>query len=263
MRSTLQFLMLIFFLLCCQNCLEQAASSAPYNAQLLPSKALEANVSIRDLNCWVEQGQFFVTGVCINESANWQKIWLKAEPLDNKAKILKINGFPSAVIETFSTAVPPKGRTAFFAGWPLSDFQGTPDSCRVNGAGAITVPAGPILLVEQISGVKMLAPKQADQDATEEVAWQINAVLNNPMPLIAAHPRLELLLYGTDKRLWFSTLLNPEDLQTKQMLSLEREGPLQPGEQRRVGVYAFYERMPKALREMKIGRVEMLAFEAR
>ena len=83
------------------------------------------------------------------------------------------------------------------------------------------------------------------------------------MPINAAHPRLELLLYGTDKRLWFSTYLNPEDSETKQMLSIEQEGPLAPGEQRRVGVYAFYERLPQALRELKIGRVEMLAFDAR
>lgn len=262
MRAVSQYLA-CFLLLFCQNCRENPASTASLNAQLLPANAVAANVRITDLNCWVEQGQFFVTGVCSNESTAWQKIWLKGEPLDYAGKPLKIKDFASVVFPTFSSAVPPKGRTSFFAGWPLSDFSGTPDSCRITGAGAISVTAGPILLVEQISGVKMLAPAQAGEVATNEVAWQINAILNNPMPMPAAHPRLELLLFGTDNRLWLTTLLNPEDPQTKQMLSLEKEGPLQPGEQRKVGVYAFYERMPQSLKEKKIGRVEMLAFEER
>ncbi len=254
---------ILLLLLFCQNCREKAASTPPLNAHLLPANAVPPQVKISDLNCWVEQGQYFITGICINESASWQKIWLKAEPLDAAGNALTIKSCLSAVFPTFSSAVPPQGRTAFFAGWPLSDFSGTPDTCRVTGAGAITVSAGPILLVEQISGVKMLAPPKNEDVSTEEIAWQINAVLNNPMPMPAARPRLELLLFGTDNRLWFSTLLNPEDPQTKPLLSFEKEGPMQPGEQRRVGVYAFYERMPQALKAKKIGRVELLAFEER
>ncbi len=248
---------------CSLGCQAPGSRDVALNAQLLPPNAQPPDVSIHDLNCWSEQGQFFVTGICVNESNTWQKIWLKAEPMDKDGKPLKIQGFDAVVLPTFSSAVPPKSRTSFFAGWPLADFKGLPDSCRVAGAGSIQKPAGPILLVEQVSGVKMLAPQQAGQPATEEIAWQINAVLNNPMPVAAAHPRLELLLYGTDKRLWLSTLLNPEDPQTKQMLSLEKEGPMQPGEKRQVGVYAFYERLPAALKEKKIGRVEMLGFEER
>lgn len=262
MRSTFPFLipLLLFF---CQQCRESSAAATSLNAELLPANAAPSTVKITDLNCWIEQGQCFITGICSNESSSWQKIWLKAEPLDHAGKSLKIKGFASVVFPTFSSAVPPKGRTSFFTGWPLTDFSGTPDSCLVTGAGAIAVAAGPILLVEQISGVKMLAPKKEGEAATEEVAWQINAILNNPMPLPAAHPRLELLLYCTDNRLWLSTLLNPEDPQTKQLLSLEKEGPMQPGEQRKLGVYAFYERMPQALKDRKIGRVELLAFEER
>lgn len=253
----------ILLLLCIQGCVDPVDTTASLNASLLPPNALNPNVSINSLNCWSEQGQFFITGICVNESNTWQKIWLKAEPLDKDGKPLKIQTFGSVVFPTFSSAVPPKGRTAFFAGWPISDFKFAPDSCRVTGAGAIQVPAGPILLVEQISGVKMLAPQQAGQPATEEIAWQINAVLNNPMPLPAAHPRLELLLFGTDNRLWFSTSLNPEDQQTKQMLSQEKEGAMQPGEKRQIGVYAFYEQLPEVLKAKKIGRVEMMAFEER
>lgn len=253
----------IALLLCCQGCADPVDATASLNAQLLPPTPLPSNVSIHDLNCWSEQGQFFITGTCVNESNTWQKMWLKAEPLDKAGKPVKIQTFGSVIFPTLSSAVPPKGRTAFFAGWPLTDFKGVPDSCRVTGAGAIQVPTGPILLVDQISGVKMLSPLQTGQPATEEIAWQINAVLNNPMPIAAAHPRLELLLFGTDNRLWYSTLLNPEDPQTKQMLSLEKDGAMQPGEKRQVGVYAFYAQLPAALKAKKIGRVEILGFEER
>ena len=58
-------------------------------------------------------------------------------------------------------------------------------------------------------------------------------------------------------------MLNPEDPNTKKILALEKDGPMMPGEQRHVGVYAFYDRMPQALKDKKIGRVEMLAFEER
>lgn len=261
MRTQLLSL-LTLILLSAQGC-GKKTTPASLNSALLPANAVPSNVHIDHLNCWVEQGQFFITGICTNETASWRKIWLKAEPLDGAGKPVAIKGFDSVVFPTFSTAIAPQGRSAFFAGWPVADFSGTPDSCRVMAAGAVDMAAGPILLVEQISGVKMLAPRQPGEEATEEVAWQINAVLNNPLPQTAVHPRLELLLFGADNRLWLSMLLNPEDPQTQKWLQLEKPGPLQPGEQRRVGVYAFYERMPEALKSRKIGRVEMLAFEER
>ncbi len=263
MRTILLANFFLLLLFTSQGCDDPVSQNTALNAQLLPPNTQLANVSVSNLNCWSEQGQFIITGICVNESGTWQKIWLKADPLDKNDKPLKIQGFGSVILPTFSSAVPPKGRTAFFAAWPLSDFNGAPDSCRIAGAGAIQKPAGPILLVEQISGVKMLAPQQTGQPATEEIAWQINAVLNNPMPIAAAHPRLELLLFGTDNRLWFSSLLNPEDPQTKQLLRLDKDGAMQPGEKRQVGVYAFYERLPAALKEKKIGRVEILGFEER
>lgn len=234
-----------------------------YQSELLPQNAVVTQIQIQDLNCWVEQGQFFITGICSNETASWQKIWLKVEPLDAAGKPLNIKGFAALVAPTFSTAVAPRGRTAFFSGWPVADFSGMPDSCRISCAGAVLATAGPILLVEQLSGVKMLAPLKPGAEATEEVAWQINAILNNPLPLVAAHPRLELLLYGTDNRLWYATLLDPENPASKSVLSLEKPGPMQAGEKRGFGIYAFYERMPEALKKSKIGRVEVLGFEER
>ncbi|MCB0525632.1 MAG: hypothetical protein H6576_15720 [Lewinellaceae bacterium] len=246
-----------------QSCANGGADNTPFNAQILPAASKITDVRITDLNCWVEKDQFCVCGICVNESPNWQKIWLQGSPINAMGESVRIHGSNAAIFPTFSSAIAPSGRTSFLAFWPLSDFEGQPDSCHVTVAGATQMSAGPVLLVDQISAVKMLVPSKQDSSIQEEVALQINAVLNNPLSMQAQHPRLELLLFGKDNRLWFTTMLNPEDPQTRQMMGLEREGPMQAGEKRGVGVYAFYERLPKALQETRIGRVEMLAFEER
>ncbi|HRI61290.1 MAG TPA: hypothetical protein PK228_16230, partial [Saprospiraceae bacterium] len=79
----------------------------------------------------------------------------------------------------------------------------------------------------------------------------------------AAHPKVEMLLYGKDNRLWFATVLDPEDEQQKQNVSAERGGSMEPKEKRRIGANVFYDGLPKALKEQKIGHVEFMAFEAR
>lgn len=257
----MRFIACLFVCFALVSCVRKPSGPPPALGQgMLPEGAAPVNIRIDDQNCWSEQGQFFVTGLCSNESMSRQEIWLRVEFQDAAGKALTIKKFPSAITPVFSTGIAPKGRSAFFAGWPLSDFSGTPASCKITCAGAQLLDAGPLLLVEQISGVKMLTPKAPGMPATEEKAWQINAVLNNALPRVAAHPRLELLLYGTDKKLWLSQVLNPEDQEIKGMLSMEKTGPLQGGEKRSFGLNVYYDRLPAALQEKKIGRVEMLAF---
>lgn len=262
MRTT--FISCLVLAFCFGACTDpKAVSGKLFQSELLPPDAATVQVKITDLNFWVEQGQFFVTGVCVNESAAWQQLWLKATFSDAAGTPLKIKNLPGAVVPVFSSAMPPQGRSAFFAGWPLELFSGVPASVQLACAGAKSVAPGPILLVEQVSGVRMAVPKEPGAPATEEIAWQISATINNILPQTAHHPQIELLLYGTDQRLWFSMSLNPEDEQFKQLIALDKTGPMAPGEKRNVGVYAFYERMPQALKEQKIGRADMLAFDRR
>lgn len=243
------------------SCARKPDAPPALGQEMLPEGAVPVNIRIDDLNCWSEQGQFFVTGICSNESMSTQEIWLRIAPQDSAGAPVAISHHPAAIVRVFSTGVAPKGRSAFFAGWPLSGFSGTPATCQITCAGAQAREAGPVLLVEQLSGVRMATPKAPGMPATEEKAWQINAVLNNALPRTAAHPRLELLLYGTDNKLWFSTLLNPENQETKQMLRLEKTGALQGGEKCAFGLNVYYDRLPAALQEKKIGHVEMLAFD--
>ena len=230
---------------------------------LLPAAADTANISISDLNCWSEQGQFFVVGICDNRAGAWQRIWLRMEPTDSTGRPITCNGQPSVVIPTFSPAVPPLGRTSFFAGWPLSAFSGQPRSCRITGAGAVAVPAGPILIGGEQSGVRMMTPDPSDATRTIEKGWQASVVIQNPLQLPAQHPCVELLIYGKDQRLWFSQLLDPSDPALRGTVTSTGEGPLQPQEQRRISANIFYPNLPKQLQDVLIGRVEFLPFDKR
>lgn len=245
----------------CQSAGKKAEK--PLNAELLPAGIAPSRIRITDLNYWTEQGQFFVTGVCVNESGAWEQIWLNVALTDEQGRALSVGGAASAVIPAFSSAVPPMGRTTFFAGWPLSGISGVPAACTVREEGSLKVAPGAILLTENVGGVRMMVPEAPGKPTSVEAAWQISAVLNNPLPQSARHPKLELLLYGTDNKLWFSTLLDPDDPQYKSLIVSEKAGPMAGGEKRELGISVHYDQLPAALREKKIGRVELLAFDAR
>ncbi len=258
---------LFSIILMTDSCKNEPKTPVKPVASIAPSVAVTPNLQYTDVHCWIENGIFFVIGICENNGGEWQKIALKVTPTDKKGQDLAMTKDQSPIVALVSAAVPPKGRSSFFAGWPLETFRGsTPDSCRLEGASATVVPAGPILLVEQQSGVRMYNHKSGGDPApSSEYAWQMSAILNNPLQQPAAHPRMELLLYGKDKRLWLSFLINPEDAALKQGIKLteERSGPLAGQEKRLYSWFVTYEGLPQALQKHKIGRTEMLGFDAR
>ncbi len=255
-------LCLALFSFCTSTPTNQPAAAT--SSKQMPADAGPANVTISDLNCWVERGQFFVTGICDNRAGEWQKIWLRLQPLDPSGNRITVNGDSSVVFATLSDAVPPRGRTSFFVEWPVSAFSGSPDSCIITGAGAELTNPGPILAIIENNGIKMIVPDTIANDSVIalERAWQVNALVENPLEMEARHLRLELLVYDTDQRLWFATVLNPEDPEQKATLYLEREGPMAPHEKRRIGTNIYYDNLPQALRAKKIGRVEFQPFNA-
>lgn len=254
----------IALLLSCTSSAENQSNTATNISNTLELDTTLTNISISDLNCWVERGQFFVVGICNNESDYWLNIWLQMAPTDANGKPIKVNGAESAIFPTFSDAVPPRGRTSFFFEWPLAAFPSMPDSCVVTGAGAVALSPGPILVVVEQSGVKMLVPATPEDTVSNlEKAWTLNFVVENPLDVEAAHPRVELLLYGTDKRLWMATVLDPENEDQKEVFKAEKEGPMAPKEKRRFAAQVVYDNLPQSLVEKKIGRVEFLPFNAR
>lgn len=265
MRSVVfaSVLCLTLFSFCTNTTPPTANALVPSSTVSMPANAGPANVSISSLNCWVEKGQFFVTGICDNASDEWQKIWLRMAPLDHSGNPLTIDGTPGAVFSVFSDATPPRGRTSFFAEWPVTAFSGTPDSCIITGAGTILTAPGPILIAMEDSGVKMIVSDTVDGKLVSvEKAWQVNVVVENPLDRQADHPRVELLIYDSDDRLWFVTVLNPEDPNQKQLLNMEKEGPMLPHEKRRFGAVIYYDNLPQALKDKKIGRVAFQPYNA-
>lgn len=240
-----------------------AAAPAPSVSDTPPASADTAHVRIGDLNCWTEQGQFFVVGTCDNRAGTWQRIWLRMEATDNSGQPLRCNDQPSAVFPTCSRAVPPLGRTSFLVGWPLTAFSGRPANCKVTGAGAMLESPGAVLIGTEQSGVRVLAPDPADASKTIEKGWQASVLIQNPLNLPAERPCTELLIYGKDQRLWFSQILDPNAPALRDILSSTGSGPLAPQEQRRVSTQIFYPNLPQPLQKSGIGRVEFLPFDRR
>ena len=251
------------------NCKQQPpaapAEKKPLSPGELPADLTVTNVVITNLNCWREQGVFFMAGICDNNTDNWQKIWLRMEPMDSTGRSITVSNAPSAVFAAFSEAVPPRGRTSFFYGWKLTDFTGVPDSARVFVAGGEPRTPGAVVIAQEPSGVRMMASTATPKDPgyMKEVGWQCAMVMNNPLDSTAVHPRAEILIYGTDNRLWLAMVLNQENAEQRSFITVDGEGPLKAHEKRHLDCKMYYYHLPNRLKEIKIGKVEFLAFDAR
>ena len=231
----------------------------------MPANAKPVEVQISQFNCWKEGSNFYVTGICNSQSDQWQKIWLRMEPKDSTGKALYFNGAASVEFPVFSAAIPPRGRSAFFKGWPLKFFSKMPDTCVVSAAGGVIKEAGPVLLVEGLSGVRMLVPVSpgSDSSGNREIGWQISATLSNPLTMKAEEPCIELLIYGTDQKLWFANSINMKDANARNNLQTDDYGPIPAGAKRLISTRLTYGNMPRQIELQKIGKVEVLAFENR
>lgn len=253
----------IAFFVSCQNPPENIPLAVgPLDGNLLPSDAAALQAIVYQDNCWIEKDRFFVVGICSNTAPDWKKIWLDAVVSDAQGKPLTISRHASAIVNTWSDAVPPSGRTSFFASWPLSDISGKPASCRLTAL-AVSKTAGPVLAIPLVNGMKILAPGAAGQPATEQQAWQVSGSILNALPVVAEKPRLEVLVYGSDNKLWLSTLLNPEDPAVQAFFQIDATGPMKAGEERGFSLQVFTQGLPETLKAKGIGRVDLLPFVAR
>lgn len=253
-----RWIYLVIGILCLYAC--KQAPKAEQQSIEMPAGATPVPVQISDMNCFAERGQFFVTGVCNNTTNQWQRIWLRMEPSKRDGKAVYVQGERGVVFPVFSTAIPPQGRSAFFQGWDGKLFSGVPDTCNVVCAGAVSVEAGPILLVEQKSMVRMVTPAVTGKEP-QEIGRQFSAVVSNPLDKPSQHPCVEVLLYGNDKRLWFVSTL---DLTQEQpSLHQDGQGDIAPGTKRRFSTEITYNNLPAMLVAGKIGAMDALAFEKR
>ncbi|TNE60170.1 MAG: hypothetical protein EP344_07915 [Bacteroidetes bacterium] len=238
------------------------AGVQPVELDTIPGELDSAKVAFRQTNVFTSGDMFCVVSLVDNLTDDWRKIWLKAEILDAKGNVLTVDGSSSLTLRTFSDAVPPRGATSFFLSIPYNQISGVPADCRLSGAGSIRRPAGPILFASGYGGVRAMYADKADPTKVVEKEYQLQATLENPLDMVAYHPKMVLLVYGRDdQKLYFAQLVDPENPNT--IFTQEREGPLQPGEKRKITCRIYYEMLPQQIKDQLIGRVEMQLFEAR
>jgi hypothetical protein len=225
----------------------------------MPTEGLDTmQVTFDDVHTWVENGQFYVVGLANNLSNDWQQYWLRLTALDAAGQVLTINGKPDVVVPVMADAVPPRGRSSFFAAIPLDKISGTPADCKLAAAGAKIMDPGPILIATEISGVRVLVQNESDTVQVEK-AWQMRIKVTNPLPLEAQNPCLESLLYGRDGKLWYAQTYNPQ--RDTAIISQSEIGPI-PAQGSRIFAYNIsYDSLPKGLQDAKIRNVEVLCFD--
>ncbi|MBK9337012.1 MAG: hypothetical protein IPM98_10645 [Lewinellaceae bacterium] len=237
------------------------AATMEFKPDTLPEGVAPAYVDFRDQNTYISDGFFCIVSIVDNKSIDWVRIWARVAVQDSMGNTLAVNGDSSFVLRSFSDAVPPAGATSLFCAIPLKQISGAPAGCTLQGAGVLLQSPGPILIAPQAGGVRMQRPSAEDSTKIEELAYNMLTSVENPLPDSAFHPRLELLLYGNDKKLYFAQVLNPEDKPSG--IYMEREGPLSGGEKREIRYPVLYQFLPQPLKDNLIGRIEVQAYEAR
>ncbi|MGI9158885.1 MAG: hypothetical protein ACR2K1_03950 [Saprospiraceae bacterium] len=231
----------------------------------MPEKSDTFEVVFRDTNFWIEGDSIFcVTGIVDNKRMNWQKIWLRVDMTDAAGSPVSIKGKDALILRAFSEAIPPFGASSFFYTIPLKRLSARPSNCTFSGAAAQNVAEGPILVGGMQSNVKAFSGPDtfANTDDRLESAWLITTDITNPLPLISNHPRLNVLVYGRDQKLWFSQVLNPEDTLTK-MVVMQPPAPITGGTSASAFFQVNYGGLPNVLNQTRIGRIDVMLFDAR
>jgi hypothetical protein len=234
----------------------------PLGVEKISAAAKEIAANVNSIHVWVDKEQVFLTGIVSNTSTEWQRFWLEATPVSQSGKPIIISKNPSVVVTPYNDAVPPSGRTSFFATWPVSTFSSLPNSFTFKVWGQAQKP-GPILAIPMTSAIQASVPQPTGEGLKPEVVWHMTGGLSNPLNLIADHPRIEVLVYGMDNQLWFATVLNTEDKEMRKLFQWDREGPLKPKEERPFNLQVYTIGMPDALKEMGIKKIDLLPFNAR
>lgn len=234
----------------------------PLGVEQIPANAKELVANVNSVHVWVDKEQVNLAGIVSNTSAEWQRFWLEATPVGQSGRSVIISKHPSVVVTPYSDAVPPSGRTSFFATWPVSNFSSQPYNFTFKVWGQAQKP-GPILAIPMTSAIQASVPQPVGEGLKPEVAWHMTGNLSNPLNFTADHPRIEVLVFGMDNQLWFATVLNTEDKEMRKLFQWDREGPLKPKEERPFNLQVYTIGMPEALKEMGIKKIDLLPFNAR
>lgn len=238
-------------------------ANAKFQPDPLPKGVSPAAVTYRDANCYISGEFFCIVSIVDNKSYDWVRIWNRIQVLDSAGNVLTVNGDSSFILRAFADAVPPSGASAFFCNIPLKQISGVPDTCHFEGAGVLFQEPGPILVAsESGGGVRIQRPDPKDPTKVQELAFNSQATIENPLPDTAEVFRLVYLVYGEiDRKLYFAQVIDP--VASAGAMHQERTGPLIAGDKRRVFYPIVYEYLPQPLKDQRVGRADVQVYEVR
>jgi len=238
-------------------------ANAKFQPDPLPAGVQPTFVEYRDPNCYTSGEFFCIVAIVDNKSADWVRIWNRIQVLDSAGNVLTVNGDSSFILRAFADAVPPSGASALFCNIPLKQISGVPDTCHFEGAGVLFQEAGPILVAsESGGGVRIQRPDPKDPTKVQELAFNSQATIENPLPDTAEVFRLVYLVYGQeDRKLYFAQVIDP--VANEKAMHQERTGPLIAGDKRRVFYPIVYEFLPQPLKDQRVGRADVQVYEVR
>jgi hypothetical protein len=227
----------------------------------MPKEAVAAKAVLAEVNCWTEGDNFHAVGLVDSEEPFWRKFWIEIGIVDAQGNIVKVGSDSFSIINTHADALPPRGRTAFMATWKLGNLKGTPDSIVLHGVRSIEVPPGAILIASAPGGGFKMSTIDTLTNESRELQWTVTGTIENPLPQSAMEPALSVLVYGKDRKLWYTQSFNTNTDTT--IIKTSRYGPMSPNEKRQFGFNVFYESLPDPIRKTLIGRVDVLGHENR
>ena len=238
-------------------------ANAKFQPDAMPTGTSPAVVEYRDPNCYTSGDFFCIVAIVDNKSYDWVRIWNRIQVLDSAGNVLTVNGDSSFILRAFADAIPPSGASSFFCNIPLKQISGVPDSCRFEGAGVLFQEPGPILVApESGGGVRVQRPDPKDPTKVQELAFNSQATIENPLPDTAEAFRLVYLVYGeVDRKLYFAQVIDP--MANAASLHMEGTGPLIAGDKRRIFYPIIYEYLPQPLKDQKVGRADVQVYEVR
>jgi hypothetical protein len=221
---------------------------------------------VKESNFYIDHDTIHVLGVVSNKDVKACRQLIAIEFFDANNQMLDVKGAPFQKADTVHTINP----TVLGMGWsgfsytiPKNAVVGTVQSVKVRPIGATFMESKRPILFESQGFFKALksdtdiATGEVKQEPIE-VSWNGNGQIINPFDVSSFPPHLELWVFGTDNKLYVVEHLDPS--YEKARLNIGSASSLAPMEKRPVTIKVDVETLPQVLKDLKIGRIEVQAF---
>ncbi len=267
MKHAYSFLLagLVLFASCLPGCKTNPGGigDSEQISELLAPEASNTYLTIADFNFYEQGDSIFTVGLVDNQGDRNCRPLIAVEFFDANNNLLPLKGTYFKFTDTvyaFNREMPARGRTSFMHKFPKKRIVGTYTQVRARPIGADLTDRKTAVIFENQGFYKQLESVKGETSQIQvEKAWVGSGFVLNPFDFGVSKPYFELWVYGKDKKLYVSKLLDP-DLHKDQVM-MNATGPMAPKERRPVTMKVIVESMPKILRDTGIGRIDVQAFQ--